>query len=305
MSGSDHGRSPSVEVNADAILPRDLEWIRDLGGVVAVGVVPPARRAVWIPLLLAAWAIPILIGGFLIGVAITKLAGIADPGAVLIAGVAWAVAFAIVGAWIGSRAFRAVVIFENGVGLRDATRIRAWRWDEIVSVVHRPSVERPDMPTDAMALVATAIVVVMQRLAGKPHVRVEKTYTFADKYGATFTIDRWLGDHARLADQIDAEVSQRLLPAMAKSFDSDQPVRFGAIELSWVAGLRVGKLPAIPWREVAACELDRDTLRVRSRTGAQLAACPIAHVTNLSVLLLMLRRVAPQVSAPASAVIEP
>ena len=291
---------PGAHQEPAVAVPADFGWITELGPAQLVTVVPELRRRVWVTLLAFGWAIVIGIGGLLGGVVLGSALRLPDPLSVVLAGVLWAISAGVVGFWLGSRAFRAAVVFEDGVAVRDAARVRCWRWDEVAEVIRSPSVERPEIPTDALQGAIVGILVGLHFLARKPLVRVVANYRFRDVYGGTFAIDRWLDDPWRIAARIDAEVTRLQLPVMERAYASGETLRFGLLSMSMGEGVQMGNGRRVAWPDVAALQLDKDTLRLRSADGRDLGSCPIDRVANLNILLALVRHAVRHVAAPPS-----
>lgn len=280
--------APPAEGSA---VPPDFAWVTSLGAARAVALVPTSRRIVWGSLIIVAWAFAVLLGGTIGGLMIARVLGLADPAGLVIAGAVWAVAFGTLGYWLGGKAFQCAVLYEQGVAVKDGRRIRAWPWDRIVSVERRPSVSRPEIPTDVTSLAVTLVVIAVQKAADRPLPRVDTTYRFRDAVGRSFTLDRWLSDADSIAEEVDAQVSRRLSPSLRAELDAGGAVAFGAITISRAGGISLQKR-TVAWADLHHVEVDRDALRLYGHDGGRLGSVSINDLRNLSILLELILQLA-------------
>lgn len=279
---------------APPTIPREFRGVLDLGPARVVAVVPRSRRILWSVGLGALSAIAIGIPAFLVALLLSIFGELLDDLALPIWLALWAAGLAVAIRWLRRKARQALVIYEDGVAMADGRRVRAWRWDELVSVQRRPAVRKPDIPSDVAGAAAIVVILAVYQIADRPYVKAESTYRFADAAGDGFVLDRWLPGVDGLADMIDAEITRRQLPLVAAALEAGRAVGFGSIALG-PAGIAVGSR-TVAWADFARVEVELDTVRVVV-AGGRPATARISDVSNLTLLLALLRALARRRSA--------
>jgi hypothetical protein len=275
--------------NASALaVPRDLTWITDLGAPVSVH-----RTSILPALILApAWFLPVGIAAVLTGVVAQGILHLSNGGSEAVIGVAFTLGLGAVGYGLGARAGRAAVLYEGGLGLKDANRVRAWRWEDFSAV----SVERTRMKIEvpdeyaALGLGLSLATRVVARATHKsiPSMPFTATVTVYDRGGGKGVIDTWFPGNADIAQRVEGEITERVRPVIRARFDAGEVVSFGEIEASRDTGLAIHGL-RLSWESITALDIQKGILVVTARGQRRPARIALAQLRNVPVLLPLIR----------------
>lgn len=249
-------------------MEREFEWITHLGRPM---VLLRARR--WLAfLIIAAWVIPAILAGAVLSLALTSVLRLENAMAVASMGAVAALVLGMVGYWTGLRAGRAVMLYEGGIALREAHRVRAWRWEDISAVTVAHEIQRN-----------TVIFVVVPVTREREDYR----YTIHDSSGGTADLDGWFPDVVRVGVPLEDEVTKRVFGPLAAAFNAGRDVDFGPVGLHVARGIRVAHRQ-LAWRDVASVGVENGSLLIATRDGSTPTRVPLSVIRNSRVLLAML-----------------
>ncbi|MDP8903987.1 MAG: hypothetical protein M3N29_01495 [Chloroflexota bacterium] len=255
----------------------DFAWVTHLGRPLRV---LRARR--WLAVLLVViWCIPVMIVAVLAGVFLQEPLGLSDVATMVMIGLLAAVALAVVGYWVGGRAGRAVVLYEHGIALRDADRIRAWSWDQIAAVTVARTVNRNTVTVAGIPL--------------KTVEREDYRYTIRDRTGGVGILDGWFPEVVSVGVTLEDEVTRRVSGPLFDVYNSGGEAGFGPVGVSRQGGIRIGQRQ-LAWSNVAALRVVNGSLVVVPRDGTPSASMELGRIPNSRVLLALLDALAGRAS---------
>ncbi len=166
-----------------------------------------------------------------------------------------------------------VVIYEQGIAVRDRSGTTSCNW----------------------ASVASLRIANTRRSFGGIPLGTTKTITLATSNGARIVFD---GD-VRGADEALEKIRARLLPILYErfepGFEAGQAFAFGPIELQKDQGVTM-KQKTLPWDSLQHAEVDRGMLQLAvGETNGKVKEIrvPVAEIPNLDLLMAFIRQVKP------------
>lgn len=164
---------------------------------------------------------------------------------------------------------RGVVVYERGFAVRDRKGVRAWRWEDLLSL------------TSAVTRHYTNGI-----YTGTTH-----AYTLIDRRSERLK----LGDAYVRVEDLARAIEQGLFPVLyeraAGQYNAGQALAFGPAAIS-KAGIQIGK-KTYPWTEVQQVSVQQGSLKVSKKGGGWFsgAAAPVSAIPNLGVLLSIIDQV--------------
>ena len=275
----------AVTRHAGAAVPPELAWVTHLGAARLVAGVYQLNAA-----FAAIFGFPILLLlGFLAGAMVQGPLHLSNAVAAVPIAVITAAACAVFGYWLGTKSARTVVLFDDGLAVREADRSRAWRWEDISAISVRRVHKHMDVPHEMTALYYGTMLV-GRMFSRKVKVAapswLEQTLVLNDVAGASCSIDAWFPRVGELTDAIRSAVTPRVRPALVAAYESGADVSFGPVSVNRAGGLRLDKR-TIGWSDLAELTFKKGYLVARGPTGGA-TRIPLGSILNLDVLIELL-----------------
>lgn len=176
-----------------------------LGEVVSVH----RARMLLAVVLAPAVAFPILLFGFFAGAILEVALGLPKWSGIIVAGAIWAATLGASGYWLGGRGGRAAAVYADGLAVKDADHLRAWRWEEIESVNLERTTQRTVVPQEAASIYLVFLVILRLRKSKvDPSTVIEYKYAFRDVLGGSCVLDQWLPNVESIGARVQAEVAR-------------------------------------------------------------------------------------------------
>jgi len=165
---------------------------------------------------------------------------------------------------------KAAVVYQDGLAYRDRKGLRAWHWNEFLSL------------TSAVTKHYTNGI-----YTGTTHI-----YTFLNKSGEKIEINDTIINVEELSDRIRKNIFPRIYEECAQAYNQDRACIFGPVRLSKASGIQIGK-KVYPWDEVEQVAIQKGTLSVKKRGGGWFsgASAVASAIPNLEVLLMIIDQV--------------
>ena len=158
---------------------------------------------------------------------------------------------------------KGAAVFERGFACRDRKGIKAWRWEDVVSL------------TAAVTRHYTNGI-----YTGTSHV-----YTLFNRQNERLVLNDVYAKVEELAKAIEQNIYPALYERAAGLYNSGQVLTFGPVAIS-KSGIQIGK-KTYPWTDVQQVSIQKGVLRVSQKGGGWFsgASAMAASIPNLGVLL--------------------
>ncbi len=165
---------------------------------------------------------------------------------------------------------KGILLYEQGLAVRNRRGIRTWRWTEILSLKTR----------------------LTRNYTNGIYTGTTHAYTLMDRQNEKLVLNDAIAKVEELAASIEQNIFPLLYAPAAQQYNNGQALEFGPVAIS-KTGMYFGK-KTIPWEEIKEVSLHHGELKISQKTGGWFsgARLPAPAIPNLQVLLAILNQVA-------------